>query len=90
MRAAILLACACWTSPVTAPVAVAPPPASTGCTISETDLHAWRARLAIGERLFADVALRDRLGAGALAVRELYSSDAIVRQWETLIDEVVT
>lgn len=39
--------------------------------------------------LFADAALRDRLGAGALTVRDRYSRDAIVRQWETLIEEVV-
>lgn len=41
------------------------------------------------QTLFGDAALRARLGAEAVKVRERYSKDAIVDQWEKLIEEVV-
>ena len=40
-------------------------------------------------RLMGDAALRERLGKGALSVRERFSKEHIMNQWESLIDEVL-
>ena len=57
-----------------------------GLLVPVEDMDALAAAL---QKLFDDVALRTRLGAEALNIRERYSKHVIVDQWEKLIEEVV-
>jgi len=57
-----------------------------GWLVPPEDVPALAAAL---RQLFADAALRERLGQAALEVRERYAREAIVAQWGKLIEEVI-